>query len=143
MWPNPQFTADLVTFTEGFLYRKLHFLCSIVEYFLQPWHIYCCCLSACFYKLSLFWWSTYLIIEEAFKKLSTILSHMKLFQLKWIFRNECAKASSSIKCCVKSVRIPNCSGPHFATFGLNTDQNNSEYGHFLRSKNFVLHSLCL
>ena len=52
--------------------------------------------------------------------------------------------------CVKSVRIWNYSSPHFPTFGLNTeryfvsllilrmwentDQNNSEYGHFLRSE---------
>ena len=28
MWPNPQETADLVTFTEETLNRKLHFLCS-------------------------------------------------------------------------------------------------------------------
>ena len=27
MWPNPQFSADLVTFTEEILTRKLHFLC--------------------------------------------------------------------------------------------------------------------
>ena len=27
MWPNPQETADLVTFTEEILNRKLHFLC--------------------------------------------------------------------------------------------------------------------
>ena len=33
MWPNPQFPADLVTFTEGILNGKLHFLCSIVIYF--------------------------------------------------------------------------------------------------------------
>ena len=51
--------------------------------------------------------------------------------------------------CVKNVRIQSYSGPHFPVFGLNTeilrispysvrkrentDQNNSEYGHFLRS----------
>ena len=48
--------------------------------------------------------------------------------------------------CVKNVRIRSYSGPYFPTFGLNmkrysvslqmreyTDQNNSEYGHFLRS----------
>ena len=29
MWPNPQETADLVTFTEGILNGKLHFLCSV------------------------------------------------------------------------------------------------------------------
>ena len=28
MWPNPQFPADLVTFTEEFPNGKLHFLCS-------------------------------------------------------------------------------------------------------------------
>ena len=28
MLPNPQFRADLVTFTEEMLYRKLNFLCS-------------------------------------------------------------------------------------------------------------------
>ena len=35
--------------------------------------------------------------------------------------------------CVKSVRIRSYSGLFFLAFGLNTDQNNSEYGHFLRS----------
>ena len=28
MWPNPQETADLVTFTDEILNEKLHFLCS-------------------------------------------------------------------------------------------------------------------
>ena len=28
MWPNPQETADLVTFTEVIVNGKLHFLCS-------------------------------------------------------------------------------------------------------------------
>ena len=28
MWPNPQESADLVTFTEVILNGKLHFLCS-------------------------------------------------------------------------------------------------------------------
>ena len=31
MWPNPQETSDLVTFTEEILNWKLHFLCSVVE----------------------------------------------------------------------------------------------------------------
>ena len=31
MWPNPQFPADLVTFTEEILNGKLHFLCSDVN----------------------------------------------------------------------------------------------------------------
>ena len=29
MWPNPQETTDLVTFTEEILSGKLHFLCSV------------------------------------------------------------------------------------------------------------------
>ena len=29
MWPNLQFSADLVTFTEEILNEKLHFLCSV------------------------------------------------------------------------------------------------------------------
>ena len=34
---------------------------------------------------------------------------------------------------VKNVRIRSCPGPYFPVFGLNTDENNSENGHFLRS----------
>ena len=30
MWPNPQETADFVTFTEEILNGKLHFLCSAI-----------------------------------------------------------------------------------------------------------------
>ena len=30
MWPNPQLSADLVTFTEEILNGKLHFLCSAI-----------------------------------------------------------------------------------------------------------------
>ena len=33
---------------------------------------------------------------------------------------------------VESVRISSYSGPYFLAFGLNTDQHNYEYGHFLR-----------
>ena len=29
MWPNPQETADLVTFAEEILNAKFHFLCSV------------------------------------------------------------------------------------------------------------------
>ena len=29
MWPNPQFPADLVTFTEEIINGKLHWLCSV------------------------------------------------------------------------------------------------------------------
>ena len=30
MWANPQFPADLVTFTEEILNGKLHFSCSVL-----------------------------------------------------------------------------------------------------------------
>ena len=33
MWPNPQFPADLATFTEEILNGKLHFLCSASVFF--------------------------------------------------------------------------------------------------------------
>ena len=36
MWPNPKFPADLVTFTEETLNRKLYFLYSVKEN--QPVH---------------------------------------------------------------------------------------------------------
>ena len=36
--------------------------------------------------------------------------------------------------CVKSVRTRSYSSPYFPAFGLNTDQNNSECGQFLRSE---------
>ena len=33
MWPNPQFPADLVTFTEEICHGKLHFLCSVCGFY--------------------------------------------------------------------------------------------------------------
>ena len=36
----------------------------------------------------------------------------------------------------KKCRIWSCSGPYFPAFGLNTDQNNSEYGHFSGSAEY-------
>ena len=56
--------------------------------------------------------------------------------------------------CVKSVPIRSYSGPYFPAFGLNTysvqmrenaDQNNSKYGHFLRSacENLINHWITL
>ena len=38
-----------------------------------------------------------------------------------------------IQHCVKSVRFRSYSGLYFPAFRLNTEQNNSEYEHFLRS----------
>ena len=41
MWPNPQFSADLVTFAEEILNEKLHFLCSVCisNNFKRMWEI--------------------------------------------------------------------------------------------------------
>ena len=37
MWPNPQFTTDLLTFTEEILNGKLHFMCSVTNKYLRPY----------------------------------------------------------------------------------------------------------
>ena len=38
MWPNPQETVDLVTFTEELLNEKLHFLCSEQDSYEYTWN---------------------------------------------------------------------------------------------------------
>ena len=38
MWPNPQFPANLVTFTEEILNGKLHFLRSAIKFCLHDVH---------------------------------------------------------------------------------------------------------
>ena len=38
--------------------------------------------------------------------------------------------------CVKSARVRSFCGSYFPAFGMNTDQRNSEYGHFSRSDHF-------
>ena len=35
MWPNPQFPADLITFTEELLNGKIHFLSSAICYLMH------------------------------------------------------------------------------------------------------------
>ena len=39
MCPNPLETADLDTFTEEILKRKLHFLCNVSQFYPQKFHI--------------------------------------------------------------------------------------------------------
>ena len=54
MWPNPQFSADLVKFTEEILNGRLHFLCSDPKaspIFLINWNI---CSSLWFYLFIMF-----------------------------------------------------------------------------------------
>ena len=40
MWPNPQFSADLVTLTEEILTGKFHFLCSVYQISLSDYPKY-------------------------------------------------------------------------------------------------------
>ena len=40
--------------------------------------------------------------------------------------------------CEKSVRIRSFTYPYFPAFGLNTDQKNSEYGHFSHSVSLII-----
>ena len=42
MWSNPQFPADIVTFTEEIFNEKLHFLCSVwfSNYWIESEHKY-------------------------------------------------------------------------------------------------------
>ena len=72
---------------------------------------------------------------------------------KWIFTDLYLPYTGKDHC-IKSVHIRSYSGPHFPAFGLkvlcifpysvqmweNTDQNNSEYGHFLRGARVRKHS---
>ena len=41
MWPNPQETADLVTFTKEILHGKLHFSCSVKYESCTMWYEEC------------------------------------------------------------------------------------------------------
>ena len=47
--------------------------------------------------------------------------------------NFCRTANSRTHHCMKIVRIRSYSGLYFLAFGLNADQNKSEYGHLLCS----------
>ena len=86
MWPNPQESVDLVTFTEEILNGKLHFLCSVN-------------------------------VEFQMKVLKCPSHYLHWLDLP--LREKCPYLK--IFC------------PYFPAVGLNTDQKNSEYGHFLGS----------
>ena len=53
--------------------------------------------------------------------------------LEYIFQN-----FGILSHCAKSDRIWSVSGLYFSTLGLNTDQKNSEYGHFSRTARLLL-----
>ena len=58
---------------------------------------------------------------------------IKLFVMDTNHERNCHETNYADYHCVKSVRIRGYSGPYFPSFGLNTDQNNPKYVHFLRS----------
>ena len=76
---------------------------------------------------------------KIFKKFMSNQTKLKLFKelgkKDKVSDNHMKSAKEFKTHCVKSVRIRSYSGPYFPAFGQNTEryQNNSEYGHFLRS----------
>ena len=65
MWPNPQETADLATFTEEILNGKLHFLCSaslILETAVFRWYWKLHCISYLLARFT-FWISQFLKLQ--------------------------------------------------------------------------------
>ena len=69
--------------------------------------------------------------------------HNSVFRIKKVNKkSETSKSLGRTVHCVKCVRIRRYSGPYFLAFGLNTDQNNSEYRHFLHSGTHLKTSTC-
>ena len=73
------------------------------------------------------------IIKVSHLHLSTKI-HLSIDQTLYLkYENPQAHSHNRNVHFVKCVRIWSYSGPYFPAFGLNMDQNNSEYGHFSRS----------
>ena len=72
-------------------------------------------------------YSLWRLTLRIFYQINTNMTYMNMLTF------EHSEANPDITHCVKSVRIGSYSGPYFPAFGLNTDQDNSEYRHFLRS----------
>ena len=153
MGPNPQETADLVTFTDEILNVKPHF-CA--RYAFKVVHGYTNIHVICLISVTVTFknYHTSLQMDEAVNLFCYILGETAVndvlyskfrIRFSFLFRSfsvwECFSVDNHWWYqqhyhelhCVKSIRIWSYSGPHFRTFGLNTDQNNSKYGHFLRS----------
>ena len=64
---------------------------------------------------------------------------MQIKNTRRSIKNAWRAQEATLSHCVKSVRVRSYSGPYFPAFGLDTNQNNSEYGHFLRSELFSSH----
>ena len=80
--------------------------------------------------------------HERVKCANTSLSELVRNDLRNLLQSVALSASKGYNNlsvhCIKSVRIRSYSGLYFRAFGLNTDQNNSEYGHFLCSDKKVI-----
>ena len=131
MWPNPQETAELITFTEEIFNGKLHFLRSVKEIVLLP------CVEKLLRKFK----------NHHIKKTSLLVEGISCFE-KWLFvRNVKLNLESLLwtlrKKCPYSELFWSAFFPHFPAFRLttewyivflrnqsecvkNTDQNNSE-----------------
>ena len=107
----------LVTFTEEILSGKLHFFCVVRVKVNQPLFVPAFSLIQ--------WFSIFCRIRYNFLRSNGVNG------------DNVAKFTRA-EHCVKSVRIRSYSGPHFPAFGLNTDQNNSEYGHFFTQWNVMI-----
>ena len=59
MWPNPQETMDLVTFTEKILNGKLHFLCSVST--MGTFLDYFCKLAGIYHNNGILFYGIYLL----------------------------------------------------------------------------------
>ena len=76
--------------------------------------------------------------ESTFIKIKSLINDKFQTSYKKVLKNAKYQAPSPIPThlhphCVESVRIRSYSGPYLVRMQENTDQNNSEYGHFLRS----------
>ena len=125
MWPNPQFPADLVTFTGEILNWEIYLLCSVAVKSDETSH------RSSFHVL------LYLDSSICRKYFMQDCRRQTMINIrKWYY--------------VKSVRIRSYSGPYFPASGLNTERygvslriqsecrkirtrENSVFGHFSRS----------
>ena len=74
MWLNPEFFADLVTFTEEILNRKLHFLCSVGWCFFNICLIFLCLHATLLYMLAYPPWKRGFFYDWLYKKRKDELS---------------------------------------------------------------------
>ena len=109
MWPNPQETAELITFTEETFNGKLRFLCSVKEIVLLP------CVEKLLRKFK----------NHHINKPPLLVEGISCFE-KWLFiRNVKLNLESLLwtlrKKCPYSELFWAAFFPHFPAFGLTTE----------------------